>query len=269
MKKAHYFIKFLTVLLLLTIIAALVYFWFDTTVELWNHVINQLGAGLENTATILSAFATVAIAVLTMLLWKENRLLRKAGSNPMVVAHFDIHPDGTGGVNMSLSNIGTGPALDVSFEIQANQENFNQYSIQLDVARKRAPMTLIAQEEKVSFLFGVSFNLFRPKNTDQLESLGSKPLDPFEVIVKWRAVGREAWSQEKYVLDISQYAGLPGMMNKPPSLKIVEELQGIKKQLSKITGWEHSMVDLVDATKPDQTIRALLIAPRYIHKDPE
>lgn len=244
-------------------------FGFDTTVELLNHVIKQLAARLEKITTVLSAFATVAIAVLTLLVWKENRLLRKAGSNPMVVAHFDIHPDGTGGVNISLSNIGTGPALDVSFEIQANQENFNQYSIQLDVARKRAPMTLIAQGEKVSFLFGVSFNLFRPKNTDQLESVGSKPLDPFTVIVTWRAVGSKAWSKENYVLDISQYAGLPGMMNKPASLKVVEELQGIKKQLSKITGWEHSMVDLVDATKSDQTIRALLIAPRYLDRDPE
>jgi len=175
---------------------------------------------MQEFATVLSGFATVVIAVLTLFLWKENRLLRKAGSNPIVVAHFDMHPDGTGGVNMSLSNIGTGPALDVSFEIEANQDNFNQYSIQLDIARKRAPMTLIAQGEKVSFLFGVAHNLFTPKNLNQAKQLGSKPLDPFNVIVKWSMVGSKVPHQKKYILDISQYVGLPGMMNKPPSLKI-------------------------------------------------
>lgn len=211
----------------------------------------------KDLATVVSGFSTLAIAGLTVFLWRENRLLRKAGSEPRVVAHFDVHPDGTGAINMSLSNIGTGPALDVSFEIETNQEDFAQYSIQLDIARKRAPMTLIAQGEKVSFLFGISFNLFRPEKKDEI-----KPLDPFTVVVRWQSINRKEQFCERYTLDISQYAGLPGMMSKPPLLKVVEELGGIKKQLSEITSWEHSMVDLVDATKPDQTIRALLLARR-------
>ncbi|MBB3103230.1 hypothetical protein [Azomonas macrocytogenes] len=59
------------------------------------------------------------------------------------------------------------------------------------------------------------------------------------------------------------WLGLPGMMGKPSLLKVVEELGGIKKQLSEITSWEHSIVDLIDATKPDQAIRALLLAKHF------
>lgn len=134
----------------------------------------------KNLAAVLSGLSTLAIAALTVFLWRENRLLRKAGNEPRVVAHFDFHPDGNGAVNMSLSNIGTGPALNVSFEVEADQKDFNLYSIQLDIARKRAPMTLIAQGEKVSFLFGISFNLFKQKGNDT-----PKPMNPFSVIVRW------------------------------------------------------------------------------------
>ncbi|MBF4296056.1 hypothetical protein EAY24_22610, partial [Vibrio anguillarum] len=57
---------------------------------------NKVGL-LTDISTILSGLSTVAIAVLTVLLWKENRLLRKAGSEPKLVAYFEPHPDGTGG----------------------------------------------------------------------------------------------------------------------------------------------------------------------------
>lgn len=212
----------------------------------------------KDIATVLSGFSTLAIAFLTILLWNENRLLRKAGSNPKVVAHFEIHPEGTGAINLALSNIGTGPALDISFDIEVNKEDFGKHLILLDTARQRAPMTLIAQGEKVSFLFGVSFNLF--KTTAGEES----PLKPFNITVRWKSVGSKKLVCEKYTLDISQYAGLPGMLSKPPMLKLVDELQGIKKQLAEITSWDHSPVDLIDATKPDQTMRAVLIAKRKI-----
>lgn len=212
----------------------------------------------KDIATVLSGFSTLAIAFLTILLWNENRLLRKAGSSPRVVAHFEIHPEGTGGINLALSNIGTGPALDISFEIEAEQDNFSKYSIQLDTSRQRAPMILIAQGEKVSFLFGISFNLFKTTAGEEI------PLKPFTVTVQWKSVGSKKLDCEKYTLDISQYAGLPGMLSKPPMLKLVDELQGIKKQLAEITSWDHSPVDLIDATKPDQTMRAVLIAKRKI-----
>ncbi|HAS6244658.1 TPA: hypothetical protein I7174_22455, partial [Vibrio vulnificus] len=57
---------------------------------------------LIDISTILSGLSTVAIAVLTVFLWRENRLLRKAGSEPKLVAYFEPHPDGTGGLNISV-----------------------------------------------------------------------------------------------------------------------------------------------------------------------
>jgi len=209
--------------------------------------------------TAVSAISTLTIALLTLFLWNENRMLRKAGSSPRVIAHFDMHPEGTGGINMSLSNIGTGPALDVSFEIAVDKENFSQYGIELDTSRKRAPMTLIAQGGKVSFLFGLGSSLFWTKEKKEFI-----PLKPFKVVVKWKTVGSREVFTEECVLDISQYAGLPGMMTKPPILKVADELRGIKKQLGKITSWEPTIVDLIDGTKPDQKypFRAILVSPR-------
>ena len=207
----------------------------------------------------ISAISTLVIACLTGFLYYENRLLRKAGSTPRVVAHFDINPDGAGGINMSLSNIGSGPALDVSFEIIVDMEDFRQHEILLDTTRQRAPMALIAQGQKVCFLFGITFELFRTKDNREY-----KPLNPFRVIVKWKAVGSKKVISEEYSMDISQYAGLPGMLAKPPLVKITDELRGINGQLKKISSWEPAIVDLIDATKPDQqsNTRAIIVASK-------
>src|SRR5690606_22909348 len=78
---------------------------------------------------MLSGLATAAVAVLTVLVVCENRKLRKAGNSPRVVAHFELHRDGTGGLNLALSNVGTGPAFDVSFEFEREPGDFENYEI--------------------------------------------------------------------------------------------------------------------------------------------
>lgn len=210
---------------------------------------------LGGIATTVSGYSTFAVALLTYFLWKENRLLRKAGSEPRVVAHFEIHPDGTGGINMALSNVGTGPAFDVSFSFEADQSDFQKYDIIADYFRDRPAMTLIAQGEKVSFLFAVGFQLFKPKGAKEKDL---NPLKPFVVKVNWRASNSKRIHSERYVIDISQYAGLPGMTSKPHLLRIADELSGIRKQLVELTSREMPLPSLIDATNPEQSMRSLI-----------
>lgn len=205
-------------------------------------------------ATILSGFATLIISVLTVFLLRENRLLRKAGSEPRVVAHFDIHPSGAGAINLSLSNIGTGAALDVLFKIKADQEVFNQHGVQLDIYQNRAPMTLIAQGQKISFLFGVARPLFKSDHR-------STNLPPFEVSVQWKDSGGRRFSQS-YTLDISQYSGLAGMSARPPIYEVSQTLKKIEKHLSSISSWDARQVDLIDATKLEHSTRGFLISQK-------
>ena len=208
---------------------------------------------LGQIATTVSGYSTLAVAVLTYLLWLENRRLRKMGSDPQVVAHFEINPEGTGALNMALSNVGKGPALDVSFTFDVDQEDFEKYEVLVDYARERSAATVIPQGEKISFIFAVGFDLFRPKGGEK-----GIPLKPFKVTVRWRSHKQKSFISETYVLDVSQYTGLPGMMSKPPLLRVKDELAGIKSHLSKLSGRVIVSPEWVDTTKVDQDFRAVV-----------
>jgi len=202
------------------------------------------------TGTMIGGLSTLVVAVLTFTLVRENKLLRKAGNSPRVVAHFEFHPDGNGGLNLALSNVGTGPALDVSFSFEKDDADFNNYNIVVDYAQERPAMTMIGQGEKVSFLFAVGYQLFKPKDPNV-----SERLKPFDVKVNWRASDCSKPFSKKYQLDVSAYSGLPGMMNKPPLLKIADELASIKTQLASGSG---SSARFLDATTPEQGMRSVV-----------
>ena len=97
-------------------------------------LLDQLGSWFSYidwsaTGTMIGGLSTLVVAVLTIFLVRENRLLRKAGNSPRIVAHFEVHPDGNGGLNLALSNVGTGPALDVSFSFEYDDEDFKKPNI--------------------------------------------------------------------------------------------------------------------------------------------
>ena len=84
-------------------------------------------------ANYITASATVAIAGLTFFLWYENRTLRKAGSSPELVAYLSPHPDGHGGIEFVLANVGRGPAFDVTFDLICDEEDFKAHARSLEI----------------------------------------------------------------------------------------------------------------------------------------
>lgn len=207
---------------------------------------------LLTAATILSGFSTVAIAVLTFFLWRENRALRKAGFEPNLVAFFESHPDGTGGLNISIANIGTGPAKDVYIDFIDDESNFAKYSLILD-CYQRGPMTLIPQEGKISFLFATGFELFKTK--DGVE----EPLRPFKVALKWTDLKGSKSYKSEYILDVEPYGNLPGLVNKPHLLKIADSINDVSKSLSKLNS---------DVTQIRNIIHANELREPYVKKYP-
>ena len=221
--------------------------------DLWSYLLQAAGAVwgfIENVAGPLSGLSTVAIAVLTFYLWKENKRLRRAGSDPLVVAHFETHPDGTGGVNLALSNIGTGPAFDVSFSLHADPQDFEDHRVYQDLTTDRPAFTLIPSGDKISFLFGIGFRLFKKEGQDSPD-----PLKPFNVTVKWRSAGRGKIRSAEYTLDVTQFTGLPGMMNKPYALRTAESLENINKTMGTMTNRVQTIANLIDSTSFQQACR--------------
>lgn len=202
--------------------------------------------------SIVGAASTLAIAALTVLLWLENRTLRKAGSEPRVVAHFEINPNGSGAVDISLSNVGTGPARDVSFSFIADSDDFNKYDIKIDHSKSRSAITLIPKGEKITFFFAIGFRLVRPtysKKNDKID-----PLKPFTINVHWKNLNGKTYS-EYCLMDIMQFDDLPGIFEKPPLLKIVDSLDSIDKEIGGLRYQAQELRSIIDTTTIKENIR--------------
>lgn len=194
-------------------------------------------------ATVISGLSTLAIAILTVFLWQENRKLREAGSKPHLVANFEIHPDGTGGINIAITNTGKGPARDIYFQLLGDSKEFNNYEILFDHRIRRGPITLLPQGDKLSFLFAISFELFQPKNIDV-----KKPIDPFYVLLEWTSLDGIKKYSERYLLDIKPYSDLPGLLNKPPLLKIASSINMLEKQVRHLKPEIRSLAETIEST---------------------
>ncbi|EHH1246488.1 hypothetical protein [Vibrio kanaloae] len=202
---------------------------------------------LINISTILSGLSTVVIAFLTVFLWRENRLLRKAGSEPKVVAYFEPHPDGTGGLNIAFANVGTGSARDVYIQFKGEESDFANYNLILDCTEKRGPLTLIPQGEKISVLFAIGYRLFEPKSGN-----GKKPLPPFSVALEWRNLDGKKVFRDEYKLDVSPYGSLPGFVNKPYLLQIVNSIDGVSNSVSRLNKDVTGLASVIEANKLEE-----------------
>ena len=204
---------------------------------------------LIDVATIMSGFSTVVIAVLTIFLWRENRLLRKAGSEPQLVAYFEPHPDGTGGLNIAIANIGTGPAKNVFIQFKGEESNFSNYNLILDCSTKRGPLTLIPQGDKISVLFAIGYQLFKPKGANN-----NYPFPPFKVYLEWTDLNGKKNYSDEYTLDVKPYGNLPGFVNKPYLLKIADSIDGIGKNLYKLNQDVNVLVNLIEVNKLEDPV---------------
>lgn len=104
-------------------------------------------------ATLVTAIATGALAYLTYRLAWESRSLRKAGSEPRVVAYFEPHPDGHGGVNFVIANYGLGPAFEVDFKFHNDAKDFETHEVLLTNDSKPNAVHSCAARAKISSSF--------------------------------------------------------------------------------------------------------------------
>jgi len=201
---------------------------------------------------VVGGFSTLIYTGFTYALLRENRALRKAGSEPRVVAHFEPHSAGNGALQLALSNVGKGPALNVLYSFEYESGDFENYDLLFKYSTERPAITMIEQGEKFSFTFAIGFRLFSPK-----DHTISRRLKPFFVNVKWHSVDNKKIYSEKYLLDVSAYEGLPGIIEKPPIVEISDELKNIQKTLAKLANNQDYKSTLIDTTSIEQRVRSV------------
>jgi hypothetical protein len=173
---------------------------------------------LTAVATVVMAITSVGAGVLTWVLAKENRALRKAGTEPEVVGYLIGDHRHTIAINFVLANIGQGPAKDVTFRlVESVDGDFVLHNVQLPNNAERKPLSVLPQGERLTAFFGMGPDLFKnPK------------LGPFKALVSYVDLRGRIY-ERIYDLDISQFVGLI-TLGTPAEHEIAEAL---KKQFTK------------------------------------
>lgn len=198
-------------------------------------------APINTFSEIVSGFSTLIIAILTFFLWRENRTLRKAGSEPKLVAYYEAHPDGTGGLNIAIANVGTGPARNVYFQFIGDSKEFARYRLLFDGTLRRGPISMIPQGEKISMFFAVGYQLFTPIDSQETGSIA-----PFKIELEWSTLQGCKQYKDSFLLDVQPYAGLPGFINKPHLLKLVDSVDKVGKQIGALKPMIGNLTNIIE-----------------------
>jgi hypothetical protein len=199
-------------------------------------------ASISAWATVVVAFFSIVTVAVSFLVVRENRLLRKAGNKPEIIPYLAPHPDGHGGVNFVLANVGTGPAMEVKFRFDYDEADFRGHDAHLYNDNVRQPFTLIKQGETREMLFGVGYILYGNSDVKQ------PPLKPFGVAVSYKNLTGKRIIEKLTNIDIRQFHGLAGITTKPPQREIADALMRISSALERMARQPSPKIGFVDAT---------------------
>lgn len=170
-------------------------------------------------AAVLSAGSAVTSVVLTRRLSEDNRALRKAGTEPEVVAYLALDPVSPSVINLVLENVGQGPACDVDFFVDANPEDFSEHSVRFVAARSRQSITLLPQGQRIERMMGPGWDLMKEE----------EPLPPFWVEVSYENLRGVRGEPQSYKLDVSEFGG--SLADWPADERTAQSLEKIERHL--------------------------------------
>ena len=177
-------------------------------------VIDWINAG----STVAIALAAIVSATIACYLYRENRLLRKAGTEPEVVSYLAMDSRNNGAIDFVLSNIGQGPAMNVQFSLDMDNDDVERHDVILANQPDRKPVSVLPQSERFQSFLGMGYLMLRePK------------LKLFKVNIKYENV-RGDRRDSTHLLDVSQFDGYSSL-GKPPEVKIADSLEKIERIL--------------------------------------
>lgn len=178
-------------------------------------------------ASLTTALATVVLTVTTMIyawltaqLARENKLLRRAGTEPQIVAYLWPHPRVTGPLQFILANVGQGPALDVSFRLTKGGDDFEDHDA--NFPEPSVPLTVIPHGERYEVFFAMGWDLLKAPR-----------LKPFSVEVNYKDLSKRRHAAV-FEIDVTQFDGRRTIRDHPED-DLLKAVKSIGDEMQKWT----------------------------------
>ncbi|MCY3882147.1 MAG: hypothetical protein OXG61_08515 [Chloroflexi bacterium] len=178
--------------------------------------------GVIVAATVVIASSALASLWLNWRLSQDNRALRKAGTEPEVVAYLAPDPRSGFFLDLVLENVGQGPACDVEYFVDAEPVDFAKHEVKYVPARTaRKIKSLLPQGQRVSRFIGVGNRLYSEDEEARLQ--------PFRVTVWYSTLRGTRIGPKEYVIDVAELGGSAQV--DPGEERIAQSLEKIEKHL--------------------------------------
>ena len=158
---------------------------------------------LPSVAAILISGASLTIAFNAL---SEQRRMRQAGTDPVVIAHLAQRDDAPSLAMIRLTNVGAGAALDVIANFSWERDDFDESRVITDPRHIRGPFRAVLQDCFVQFTLGIGHKI-----------LGENPLPPIRVALEYKNVDGTTYSSTQ-IIDVTE---LDNQDATPPSIATV------------------------------------------------
>ena len=193
---------------------------------------------LDFIPSLLTLIVAITSLFLSFYALAEQRKMRQAGTDPVLVAFFDQREDAAELIIIRVANVGAGAALNVRVEIISNEVGFDDGIFDKKNLGSN-PLRTIPQGDSVYFNFGRGFELLE------------LPLpEPVTVNLTYESIEGEK-SEKNFILDVRQMAQLPSHRKLAARQTISFE------KMSKVLAGTSSKLDeiLLEVTKMNSNIR--------------
>lgn len=180
------------------------------------------------------SLSTVVYAVLTALLVYETRQMRRAQTDPKLVAYVKPREEFVNFAHLYIKNVGAGPAFNVSFNLSAEETDEGGNMLINDFKESKFLETgvdYIGPDQKL-----------HSRYTRFTENFDKKIKARITVKVNYKNSANSNMS-DTYVIDMSQFEG-SGNLGTPHLYSIAQSLKKLQEDVNRIsTGFKRVKVD--------------------------
>lgn len=167
------------------------------------------------------AISTVVYAFLTWRLVNETRRMRVAQTEPMVSVTHHPREEWNSFIDLRIKNVGTGPALDLRFEVESDFEYYGSKKLSELNLFKNGLKYLGPGDERRFFL------------TSLTENWDAKVGTPLEVRVTYRGIiGNK--KTEQFMIDFSEWEGIMHL-GRPPLRQIADNVKELAQEFNRFS----------------------------------
>ena len=178
------------------------------------------GAAVTALATAVIAASAVVTAVLTARLAADNRRLRKAGTEPNLVVYLQPDPQHFVFFRLVISNVGNGPAFDVSIRCYGDLDDLKSHGVKLEQIHDRLVQGVVPPGDSVALHFG-----------DGREFTKNPPIKPFVARLRYTDIKGRSQEQSNQI-DPHKFSGLHGPFT-PVEERIAKAIEKIEQHLDR------------------------------------